>query len=220
MEQEFFEVHSSMTNTVEGSSVDVYVNTERICPNMTNKEFRDMAKRLIEWSNILLSRRLDDLQRNDNKTKERMRKWFGRDDEATRAYLLDGFSKVSSIMSELKPTHLIRSGSNEDRALGCAPNLNNLDGEAAHVCGPNIQNRRVAIGLPFCNVLTDFREFQDSRVSTLIHEVTHFVDTFGSGDPRYVISTPLALWGQNNQELALKNADSLAAFVVYDEKMP
>ncbi|SAK71187.1 peptidase M35 [Caballeronia fortuita] len=217
---EYFEIHRSMTNTVEGSFVTIDVSTDRICPNMSNKEFREMATRLIEWSNILLNRRLDDLRRNDARTKERMRKWFGRDDEATRMYLLDGFTKVSSIMSELKPTHLIRSGADEDRALGCAPNLNDLDGEAAHVCSPNIQNRRIAIGLQFCNVLTDFREFQDSRVSTLIHEVTHFVDTFGSGDPRYVISTPLALWGQTNQTLALKNADSLAAFVIYDEKLP
>ncbi|SAK64156.1 peptidase M35 [Caballeronia catudaia] len=220
MERELFEVHSSMTNTIEGSSVIIDVNTERICPNMTNKEFREMAERLIGWANVLLRRRLDDLRRNDAKTKERMRKWFGRDDATTRAYLLDGFTKVSAVMSDLKPTHLIRVGSDEDRALGCAPNVNNLDGEAAHVCSPNIQNRRIAIGLQFCNVLTDYREFQDSRVSTLIHEVTHFGDTFASGDPRYVISTPLALWGQSNQDLALKNADSLAAFVIYDEKQP
>jgi peptidyl-Lys metalloendopeptidase len=220
MPQEYFEVHTSMTNTVEGSFVTVDVNMDRICPNMTNKEFRDMAERLISWANILLNRRLEDLRRNDIKTRERMRKWFGRSDDATRIYLLDGFSKVSAVMSELKPTHLIRSGSDEDRALGCAPNVSNLDGEAAHVCSPNIQNRRIAIDLQFCNVLTDYREFQDSRVSTLIHEVTHFVDTFGSGDPRYVISTPLSIWAQDHQDLALKNADSLAAFVIYDEKLP
>ena len=40
MAKEFFEIHSSMTNTIEGSSVVIDVNAERICPNMTNAEFR------------------------------------------------------------------------------------------------------------------------------------------------------------------------------------
>ncbi|CAM2170534.1 hypothetical protein PSAC2689_10310 [Paraburkholderia sacchari] len=32
------------------------------------------------------------------------------------------------------------------------------------------------------------------------------------------ISRPLAFWGQRNSELALKNADSLAGYVLYEEK--
>ena len=218
-EQEFFYLGTIVTNTIEGSTHEFLVDLDPICPNMTNAEFRASARRLIGWANELLRRRINDLRRNDSKTKERMQYWFGKSDEATRAYLLAGFLKVSQVMSELKPTDLIRSGSGEDRALGCAPNVANLDGEAAHVCAPNIEHRRIAISLNFCNTLRDFKQFSDFRVSTLIHEVTHFVDTFGSGDHMYTISPPLALWGQRSADLALQNADSLAGFVVYGEEI-
>jgi peptidyl-Lys metalloendopeptidase len=218
-EQEFFYLGTIVTDTIEDSTHEFFVDLDPICPNMTNAEFRITGKKLLSWANDLLKRRIDDLTRNDSKTKERMQYWFGKSDEVTRAYLLAGFRSVAHVISNLKPTDLIRAGSTEDRALGCAPNLANLDGEAAHVCAPNIENRRIAISLSFCNTLRDFKQFGDSRVSTLIHEVTHFVDTFGSGDHMYAISPPLAFWGQRNSDLALKNADSLAGFVTYDEEI-
>jgi peptidyl-Lys metalloendopeptidase len=217
-DEEWFEVCRGTTNDTPNSCVSVRVDTTPICPNMTNADFRKMARSLIALARNLVERRLSDLDRNDAKTKERMKYWFGRDDEGTRTYLKTGFESVRRVLSDLKPEHLIRRDSEEDRAIGCAPGIGDLEHESAHVCGPNITHRRIAISMQFCTTLTDYRMFSDSRVSTLIHEITHFVDTFASKDPMYAISTPLALWGQRNSELAVANADSLAAYVIYNEK--
>jgi hypothetical protein len=176
-----------------------------------------MAKRLLGWAAQAVDRRIADLNRNDVKTQERMQFWFGRSDETTRQYLLAGFGRVSDVLRSLAPTNLVRSDPKTDRILGCVPNLKNLDAEAAHVCGPNTSRRLVSIGPKFCDGLRDENEDHDSRVSTIIHETTHFADTFASGDPMYTISTPLAMWGQRNSDLALRNADSLAGYVVYGE---
>ncbi|WP_423381891.1 hypothetical protein [Burkholderia sp. LMG 32019] len=47
--KEWFLVHSgAVTNTNPGSTVHVYINTTPICPNMTNREFRTMAARLLK----------------------------------------------------------------------------------------------------------------------------------------------------------------------------
>ncbi|WP_230562237.1 M35 family metallo-endopeptidase [Paraburkholderia translucens] len=130
---------------------------------------------------------------------------------------MSGFQKVRNVLSNLTAGSFIRSMSNLDMSLGCLPTLKNLKLEAAHVCGPNTAMRYIAIGKLFCSGLHDQNRYGDSRVSTIIHECTHFADTFASGDPMYSISTPLAMWGRNNSGMALKNADSLAGYVVYAE---
>ncbi|MBN3786810.1 M35 family metallo-endopeptidase [Burkholderia sp. Ac-20353] len=217
--EEWFLVHSgAVTNTNPGSIVYVSIDTTPICPNMTDREFRVMARRILGWTEKAVDRRISDLNRNDNRTKDRMHFWFGKNDEATRQYLLTGFHQVSRVIKSLAPTNLVRSDQQTDRILGCAPNLKNLDGEAAHVCAPNTSRKLISIAMKFCDGLRDEDEDHDSRVSTIIHEVTHFADTFASGDSMYSISTPLALWGQRNSELALKNADSLAGYVLYGEQ--
>ncbi len=48
-DKEWFLVHSeAVTNTNPGSMVDVYINTTPICPNMTNRQFRITASRLLK----------------------------------------------------------------------------------------------------------------------------------------------------------------------------
>ncbi|MCG5075208.1 M35 family metallo-endopeptidase [Paraburkholderia tagetis] len=217
-DEEWFVVHdSAVTNTNPDSMVEVKINTTPICPNMTNSEFRVMAKRLLCWAAMAVDRRIDDLNRNDVKTRDRMQYWFGRSDEGTRRYLLSGFLCVSNVIKSLTPASLVRADPATDRILGCTPRMN-TDGEAAHVCGPNTERKLISISLKFCTGLRDEDQDHDSRVSTIIHEVTHFTDTFASGDPMYSISRPLAFWGRHNPELALKNADSLAGYVLYEEK--
>ncbi|WP_306172374.1 M35 family metallo-endopeptidase [Burkholderia cenocepacia] len=199
--------------------VDVYINTTPICPNMTNRQFRITASRLLKWSIILVERRITDLKRYDKTTKDRMIYWFNRCDENTRQYLLDGFSRHLSILKTLTPHHFVRSDPNLDRILGCVPNMVDIDNEAAHVCGPNTERRLISIAMKFCTGLRDQNMFGDSRLSTVIHEVTHFVDTFGSGDPRYGLDPTAAAWARANPDQALRNADTLTGFVIYGEKL-
>ncbi|WP_322035054.1 M35 family metallo-endopeptidase [Burkholderia cenocepacia] len=219
-DKEWFLVHSgAVTNTNPGSMVDVYINTTPICPNMTNRQFRITAPRLLKWSIILVERRITDLKRYDKTTKDRMIYWFNRCDENTRQYLLDGFSRHLSILKTLTPHHFVRSDPNLDRILGCVPNMVDIDNEAAHVCGPNTERRLISIAMKFCTGLRDQNMFGDSRLSTVIHEVTHFVDTFGSGDPRYGLDPTAAAWARANPDQALRNADTLTGFVIYGEKL-
>lgn len=219
-EKEWFLVHSgAVTNTNPGSMVDVYINTTPICPNMTNRQFRITASRLLKWSIILVERRITDLKRYDKTTKDRMIYWFNRCDENTRQYLLDGFSRHLSILKTLTPHHFVRSDPNLDRMLGCVPNMADIDNEAAHVCGPNTERRLISIAMKFCTGLRDQNMFGDSRLSTVIHEVTHFVDTFGSGDPRYGLDPTAAAWARANPDQALRNADTLTGFVIYGEEL-
>lgn len=216
-DDEWFIVHdTAVTNTIPGSMVNVTINTEPICPNMTNKEFRVMAKRLLVWAEMAIDRRLDDLKRNNTITKDRMQYWFGRSDEETRLYLFDGFLRVSNVLKSLTPSNLVRTDPETDRILGCTPRMH-TGNEAAHVCGPNTERKLISISLKFCTGLRDEDEDHDSRVSTIIHEITHFSDTFSSSDSMYSISRPLAFWGQRNSALSLKNADSLAGYVLYEE---
>ncbi|WP_274533476.1 M35 family metallo-endopeptidase [Paraburkholderia dilworthii] len=99
------------------------------------------------------------------------------------------------------------------------PNLKTIDREAAHVCGPDTSRRLISIGMKFCDGLRDQNMYADSRLSTLIHEVTHFADTFASSDPRYGIDPTAAQWSRSNPEQALRNADSLTGYVLYDEPL-
>lgn len=94
-----------------------------------------------------------------------------------------------------------------------------IDNEAAHVCGPNTERRLISIAMKFCTGLRDQNMFGDSRLSTVIHEVTHFVDTFGSGDPRYGLDPTAAAWARANPGQALRNADTLTGFVIYGEEL-
>ncbi|NLP63363.1 M35 family metallo-endopeptidase [Paraburkholderia sacchari] len=219
-DEEWFVVHdSAVTNTNPGSMVYVTIDTTPICPNMTDREFRVMAKRLLGWAVTLVERRIADLNRYDSATKARMTYWFNRSDDGTRQYLMAGFSRHLAALKSLTPASLVRSDPKLDRMLGCVPNLINVDQEAAHVCGPNTERRLVGIALKFCNVLRDQNMYGDSRLSTLIHEVTHFADTFASGDPRYGIDPKAAEWARNNPEQALRNADTLTGYVIYGEPL-
>lgn len=219
-DKDWFLVHSgAVTNTNPGSTVDVYINTTPICPNMTNKEFRIMVARLLKWSIILVERRITDLNRYDKTIKDRMTYWFNRCDENTRRYLINGFSRHLSVLKTLTPHNFVRTDPNLDRMLGCVPNMSDIDNEAAHVCGPNTERKLISIAVKFRTGLRDQNMFGDSRLSTLIHEVTHFIDTFGSSDPRYGIDPTAAAWARANPDLALRNADTLTGFVIYGESL-
>lgn len=186
---------------------------------MTDSDFRAMARRILNWAILSVERRLAALDRCDNVEKERMKYWFNRCDEPTRQYLISGFGRHCSALRSLTPSSLVCSDPDLDRILGCAPNLKNLDREAAHVCGPNTERRLVSIGMRFCNGLRDQNMYGDSRLSIVIHEVTHFADTFASRDSRYGIDPTAADWARNHPELALRNADSLTGYAIYGEPL-
>jgi hypothetical protein len=212
--EEWFTVQKVVTNTVEGSVVDVDVNVDRICPNMTNKEFR---AKFAEAQNEAVSKievRLAALASWNKSEQERVRQWFGRNDEATRARLQTGLAKVLTVVRGFGPHNIVRSGDAGDLATGCTPNPRGTNAEAAHVCAPDTATHTIAISQGFCT-MRQGGGGGDSRVSTIIHEATHFLDTMATTDEQYTITRFLGEWGQRNPDLAIKNADSVAGYCVW-----
>lgn len=65
-------------------------------------------------------------------------------------------------------------------------------------------------------VLRNTSANQDSQLSTLIHEVTHFNDCFGSSDAIYFLRSS-RMAAAASDERVKTNADSIAGYVVGDE---
>ncbi|CAG9191156.1 TPA: hypothetical protein QDB24_003987 [Burkholderia vietnamiensis] len=211
---EWFLVHSgAVTNTNPGSTVDVTINTEQICPNMTNKEFREMVLNKRNQAVALVEARMKDLQRWSTADKARVQQWFGRSDDATRATLISGLSAIVRVLNKLTGSNFMRWDGARYQYIGCVPNPN-TSGVVAEVCSPDTATHTIAIHADFCT-MRDFSWEKDSVVSTLIHEASHFSDTMGTKDHRYFMDKCLTL-GTENPEQAINNADSIAGYVIYN----
>lgn len=211
---EWFIVHSgAVTNTNPGSMVEVKINTERICKNMTNREFRDMVLSRRDQAVSLVEIRLKDLQRWSAADKARVQQWFGRGDDGTRAILVNGLAEIVRVLKELTAYNFTRWDSERYTYIGCVPNPNE-SGVVASVCSPDTATHTIAINPDFCT-MRDFSWEKDSIVSTLIHEVSHFDDTMGTKDHRYYMNECINFGGES-PDLAIHNADSVAGYVIYN----
>ncbi|WP_259460587.1 M35 family metallo-endopeptidase [Paraburkholderia sp. BL23I1N1] len=135
-------------------------------------------------------------------------------DDAARNLLITGLIAVNRVLRDPKPKNFVRQSPELDRALGCLPSQITA-GSAAHVCAPDTATHTICIHEVFCEI-RDKSSGGDSKLSTIIHEATHFADTFGSKDWKYTITRFLPEWGQKNPQLAINNADSIAGYVVYE----
>ena len=206
-------VAETTTNTIAGSQHFADVDLRPICENMTNSEFRKMFAVAQGRAVDRLTIRIADLNRWSEHDKDRLFKWFGRDDEKMRMHLLTGLTKVLGVVRALNENNIVRSGSDGDLATGCTPHPRGTTNEAAHVCAPDTATHTIAIGTRFCT-MRPWTANADSHVSTIIHEATHFHDTMSSTDDQYTITPLLPGWGQSNPDLAINNADSIAGYVV------
>ncbi|CAI8698503.1 M35 family metallo-endopeptidase [Burkholderia pyrrocinia] len=206
-------VAETTTNTIAGSQQFADVDLRPICENMTNSEFRKMFTVAQGRAVDRLTIRIADLKKWSKNDKDRVFKWFGRDDERTRMHLLTGLTKVLGIVRAFDENNVVRSGSDGDLATGCTPHPRGTANEAAHVCAPDTATHTIAISARFCT-MRPWSANADSHVSTIIHEATHFHDTMSSTDDEYTITPLLPGWGQSNPDLAINNADSIAGYVV------
>lgn len=198
-------------NLVSNQTTD----TERICPNMSNDEFGQMVMQRRDKAVALVDRRLADLRRWSSTDRARVMQWFGADDSATRDYLAGGLSRIRGVLLMLTPDNFVRYSEAAMSNVGCTSNSRAKLGVVAEVCAPDTTTHTIAIHLDFCT-LRDFSYRTDSQVSTLIHEVSHFKDTFGTSDPVYFMSKCQTL-AQTNPGVTLHNADSIAGYVIYEE---
>jgi hypothetical protein len=199
---------------------------ETICPNLTNKEFAELALTLRDEAPLLAGQRTSELERWDKKAQASVLEWFGDpgflEREAhlsdLRKHLMLGLVGCARVLGALMPENFVRWSPTAHEHVGCVNPHPNLEGVAAQVCKPDVKTHTVAIALPFCELRrstkvygTDTYREGDSQLLTLIHEVTHFDDTFGSSD----------LWnGAKNARAhaadpaSRNNADSLALYIL------
>jgi len=189
---------------------------DRICPNMSNSEFAAMIMQRRDKAIELVAQRLVDLERWSRTDRERVAEWFGRDDQHIRSRLLSGLTKLQRVLQGLTPDNFVRYSEEAMALVGCTSNGQNKVGLVAAVRSPDIATRTIAIHLDFCE-LRDYSFTRDSQVSTLIHEVSHFVDTFGAQDHQYYMDQSRKL-ARSRPDLVIENADSITGYVVYDDR--
>ncbi|MDN7874315.1 M35 family metallo-endopeptidase [Burkholderia aenigmatica] len=206
-------VAETTTNTVEGSQRFVDVDMRPICENMTNSEFRIMFAKAQVLAVSRLEARVASLKVWSRYEKDRVFKWFGRDDDQTRTRLLTGLAKVLNVVRTFNEHNVVRTGSAADLATGCTPHPLGTDQEAAHVCAPDTATHTFSISPEFCT-MRPWTAYADSQVSVIIHEASHFLDTMAATDDQYYITPFLPAWGRSHPDLAINNAESIAGYVV------
>ncbi|MFL9893801.1 M35 family metallo-endopeptidase [Paraburkholderia sp. RL17-381-BIF-C] len=215
---EYVTLHdSAVTNTNPNSNVNVLVDMggPPICENMTDAQFRVKVLTLRDEAVKVIAQRLQELSTWQPAARERVGTWFGTSDETTRTALMNGLVALVSVMKILSAKNFIRPSPERDRALGCKPNTKNLAGEVAHVCAPDTATHTIAIDPGFCVLPDRSAGTLASKQLTLVHECTHFIDTFGSLDYKNTYGQFLGRrLAKDEPGMALKNADNIAWYVL------
>jgi len=216
-EENWVEVGTATTNRIPDSNVDIFLDLDGppICPNMTDAEFRKLVMALSAEAVELITTRSRELASWTPAAKQRVSDWFGgRCDEGLRDSLFAGLGRLGNVMSELQPKNFVRESPEAAARVGCTPATKNENTDAS-VCKPDTKTHQICIHPHFCG-LRDRDLHRDSKITALIHECTHFNDTFSSDDAMYGISVGLKFWAQNNVEKAIRNADSITAYITFD----
>jgi hypothetical protein len=162
---------------------------------------RNMAARIIE-------KRATELFRWDVSERNRVERWFGLADEEMRTHLRTGLTNCRFVLLELTCANFVRYVPGWGPNVGCRPANGNA---VAQVCPTDTGHHLIAITEAFFELL-EMSPSKDSQVSTLIHEVTHFRDTFSSEDLRYGLNASRRY--NSVPQLARINADNIAGYVV------
>jgi uncharacterized Zn-binding protein involved in type VI secretion len=192
---------------------------ERICLNMTNKEFATLALRLRDMAiDYITRKRLPELERWDEEAQARVRKWFAVADQRTREHLHKGLAACVRVLKDLEARNFVRFIEGGKLAT-CV--MGSVRGTDAAACKTDTTMHTIAIGLPFCGYSDNKTNFDtgeaidgDSQLLVLIHEVTHFDDTFSSNDTWYGTIDARRQVSRENHAALLANADSICAYIL------
>lgn len=211
-EKEWAEVATATTDTIDGSEHVVEISTAPICSNMSNKDFRELVMRARDAAVSLIQQRIAGVARWDAPEQARAKQFFGRADNEIRATLVSGLPKLLNAMQELVPEKIVRWDDETGRQMTCSVNPDNGDNTAA-VCKPDSKKRVIAIYSRFCTI-SDGDLWAASKVKTLIHECSHYVDTFDSEDIAYSDTEPgLRIFAMRHPDKAIRNADNIAGYI-------
>ncbi|QGZ61217.1 M35 family metallo-endopeptidase [Paraburkholderia acidisoli] len=210
---EWVTVHdAACTNTDSDSCVDVVINTTPICPNMSNRQFTEAVVRARDAAISLIKDRIVAFSRWDIGEQTRAKIYFGRADQEIRGILAGGLPRLLAAVQELVPEKIVRWDSGLNRNLTCAVVPDNGSNHAG-VCKPDSANRVIAIYSKFCSDSLG-ELFHAAKVKVLIHECTHYTDTFNSEDIAYGdTEMGMRIFAMQNPDRAIRNADSLTGYI-------
>ncbi|WP_174425860.1 M35 family metallo-endopeptidase [Cupriavidus basilensis] len=188
-----------------------------ICQNMSNAEFYATMNRLRDKAVRLLADRLVELDRWNRADQDKVRLWFGNAREDTRETLRDGLARMREIMHGLTDRNYERQTKEALARVGCVPRAKGDEiPAAASICKPD-GTYSIFIGHLFCTMPDEANRnnvtpsANDSKLTTLIHEVSHFPSAMNTEDSWSNIK-----WAQKQaarDKFCLNNADSIAAYV-------
>jgi hypothetical protein len=218
--EEWILVHSgAVTNTNPGSMVYVSINTTPICSNMSNNEFRELVMKVRDVAISLIQQRVAGVTMWNVEEQARARLYFGRADNDIRTTLAIGLPKLLKAMQELVPERIVRWDDSTNKRLTCGV-VPDSGSNTAAVCKPDSEKRIVAIYSKFCTI-SNGDLWTAAKVKTLIHECTHYIDTFNSDDIAYSdTESGLRIFAMSNPDSAIRNADSITGYVAtFDRKV-
>lgn len=211
-------VHAAaVTNTNPDSLVRVTINTVPICPNMTNQEFRQTIMKVRDAAVVLVKERIAAVARWDIQERNRATIYFGRADEEIRGTLAVGLPRLLAALQELVPEKIVRWDDSMNRNLTCSVVPDNGQNRAG-VCKPDSEKRVIAIYSAFCSD-SNGELWHGAKVKTIVHECTHYADTFNSDDIMYGnTESGMYAFAINNADKAIRNADSIAGYIATFDK--
>jgi len=188
-----------------------------MCEQLSDAEFSALVMALCQDAIVLAEQRQAELQRWDGAAKKRTWIWFNSSSDELRDFLLKGIAATIVSLRALRAKDFVQYSEENIKLGSCHGSV--VDPEAAaSVCPVDVTNKRIMIATKFCGLSRDKRNPYtgeigdgDSQLLTLVHEVTHFKDVFGSNDNFY--STYRSIKHVEDPGIRF-NADSLAAYII------
>ncbi len=189
-----------------------------ICPNMTNPEFHSLMLRLRDKAVTNIDSRLAEISAWGRADQSKMALYFGPVSKELRSTLMEGLIRIRTILASLTDANFERYSEESLARTGCVPKAPKDNLGAASVCGPDGMHR-IFIWPAFCRLPDQIESASgapldgDSKLLTLIHEVSHFQDAMGTRDVWY--STRNSRWkAAEANRFCIENAENVAAYTV------
>jgi hypothetical protein len=189
-------------------------DVERLCPNMSNAEFRAHIMGLRDEALKLVAVRRAEIKRWLPADQRWFQLWFGTTDSSARDSIATGLVRMTNVLTSLTPASFVRYSPEAMRVVGCV-SREHSPGAVAEVCAPDTATHTIAIRLDFCT-LRPRHPRVDSQLLTLVHEVSHFSDVFGSLDHWYSTYNAKDRASAHDQR-TIENADNIAGYIVCTE---
>lgn len=209
----------SSNKLVESMEDEAYANDQTlICPNMSNATFYATMSRLRDKAVGLIGDRLWELDRWSDSDRTKVELWFGYATEETRQTLRDGLTRMREIMRGLSDKNYERYTPEGLSRVGCIPRRRESKlAASASVCKPD-GTYTIFLGSIFCRSEDEANRYdgiplaRDSKLVTLIHEISHFPAAMNAEDHWYSLKN-----SQNRaaarDAFCISNADNIAAYV-------